>query len=84
MPSGPIASEAHRTIYIDDCASYRHILAAVMHRAWRDAMGQIESGCKCKDEVMIDAALYFEDGRAEWHMELLGVDPSLRPDWRKS
>jgi hypothetical protein len=45
-------------------------------------MGKIESGCKRRDEVMIDAALYFEDGRAKWHMELLGIDPTLRPQWR--
>jgi len=76
------SSQPSRTICHDDYECYRHLLASIMYRAFQDARGRIESSCKTPDMVMIDAALYFEDGRYAWHAELLGIDPAMRPDWK--
>ena len=79
--------ETRRTRYTEDWQCYRHIVAAIMFRAYQDALGIIESSggvLRCKEEIMKDGAAYFDDGRFEYHAELIGLDPSLRPDWRKS
>jgi hypothetical protein len=80
------APQTGRTNYIDEYACYCHIIAAVIFRAYQDAMGTVESTgdiLRRKEEIMKDGAAYFEDGRFAHHAELIGLDPTLRPDWSK-
>ena len=86
MPSGQDASEARRIIYRTPYESYCAIVAAVIVRAYDDARGKVEKEPENKQQridIIQDAAQYFNDDRYEWHMELLGRDPALKPDWSK-
>ena len=86
MPSGQEASAARRIIYYTPYDSYCAIIAAVIVRAYEDARGHVEQEPENKQkrvDIILDAAQYFNDDRYEWHMELLGRDPAVKPDWSK-
>ena len=72
--------------YGEEWQCYRHIIVAVMYRAYQDVAGVIESTgdvLRNKAEIMRDGAAYFEDGRFQAHAEMIGLDPALKPDWSK-
>ena len=79
------APSSTHNYYDHEWQCYRHIVAAIMYRAFQDAAGVIESTgevTRRKSAIMQDGAAYFEDGRFEYHAELIGLDPTLRPDWK--
>jgi len=55
-----------------------------MYRAYQDAIGTLESTggvLRNRTEIMRDGAAYFYDGRFAHHAEMIGLDPTLRPEW---
>ena len=63
-----------------------HLIVAIMYRAYQDAAGMVESTgdvTRRKDEIVRDGAAYFVDGRFQRDAELIGLDPTLVPQWGK-
>ena len=82
----PVSTERQRVIYNSRYESCYCLLLAIIARAKEDALGMVEKKPPSKQQradIVRDAVSYFNDDRYEWHMELLGLDPEMKPDWGK-
>ena len=81
----PTISNQERTKYVTTMDSIRHLLAAVVYCAARDAAGILESSSYSRLEdrralTIHDGASFFVDGRYLWFAEALDLEPDMLPE----
>jgi hypothetical protein len=54
---------------------------AMTKRAPQTGKTRYRDEVRHRNEIMRDGAAYFYDGRFAHHAELIGLDPTLRPQW---
>ena len=80
-PTDFYCAHADDNLRLTPVDGYHAPIRAIVARAYWDSVGRVGTASNLTDrrryEIMVDARLFFEDGRCKHLVESIGCDPSL-------